>query len=71
MALSQNKKAKIWSIPVQLIKAIARVGDFFHLPLRKLTESYLVSNQKIKNALGVEKMPVGRRKDLGKRWRVF
>ena len=24
----------------------------------KLTESYLVSNRKIKNALGIEKMPV-------------
>lgn len=63
MALSQNKNAKIWSIPVKAIKAIAWVGDFFHLPLnserlRKLTESYLVSNQKIKHALGIEKMPV-------------
>lgn len=63
MALSQNKKAKIWSIPVKLIKIIARAGDFFHLPLNserlgKLTESYLVSNQKIKHALGLDKMPV-------------
>jgi nucleoside-diphosphate-sugar epimerase len=63
IALSQNKKAKIWSIPVKPIKAIARVGDFFHLPLnserlRKLTESYLVSNQKIKHAIGIDKMPV-------------
>jgi nucleoside-diphosphate-sugar epimerase len=74
MALSQNKKAKIWSIPVKPIKAIARVGDFFHLPLnterlRKLTESYLVSNQKIKHALGIDKMPVtaidGMQKTLG------
>jgi len=63
MALSQNKKARIWSIPVKPIKAIARAGDFFHLPLnserlRKLTESYLVSNQKIKHAIGIDKMPV-------------
>lgn len=63
MAVSQNKKAKIWSIPVQLIKMIARSGDFMHLPLNserleKLTESYVVSNQKIKLALGVDKMPV-------------
>ena len=34
MALSQNKKAKIWSIPVKSINAIARVGDFLHLPLQ-------------------------------------
>jgi len=63
IAFSQSKKAKIWSIPVKSIKAIARVGDFLHLPLnserlRKLTESYLVSNQKIKHALGINKMPV-------------
>lgn len=63
MAVSQNKKAKIWSIPVQLVKMIARSGDFMHLPLNserleKLTESYVVSNQKIKLALGVDKMPV-------------
>lgn len=63
MALSQNKKAKIWSVPVKLVKMIARGGDFFHLPLNterlwKLTESYVVSNQKIKKALGVDKMPV-------------
>jgi len=63
MALTQNKKAKIWRIPVKSIKIIARAGDFFHLPLnterlRKLTESYLVSNQKIKHAIGIDKMPV-------------
>ena len=63
IASSQNKKAMIWSIPVKSINAIARIGDFFHLPLnserlKKLTESYLVSNQKIKHALGLDKMPV-------------
>jgi len=62
IALSQNKKAKIWHIPVKLIKMVARIGDFSRLPLnserlKKLTESYIVSNQKIKNALGIEKMP--------------
>ena len=63
MASSQNKKAKIWNIPIKLIKAIAKTGDFLHLPLdserlKKLTESYVVSNQKIKKALGIKKMPV-------------
>jgi len=71
MAYSQNKNAKIWNIPVKLIKAIARVGDFFHLPLRKLTESYLVSNQKIKNALGVEKMPFSAAIGLQKTFESF
>ena len=63
MALSQNRKAKIWNIPVKLIETIAGFGDYFHIPLnsqrlRKLTESYLVSNHKIKHALGIDKMPV-------------
>ncbi len=63
MALSQDKKARIWHLPVNSIKVIARAGDFFHLPLnserlRKLTESYVVSNQKIKHALNIDRFPV-------------
>ena len=62
IAHSRNKKANIWRIPVNPIKIIARLGDIFHLPLnsdrlRKLTESYLVSNQKIKNAINIKQMP--------------
>ena len=63
MAASHNKKARIWNIPAGLIETIARFGGILHLPLnserlKKLTESYQVSNQKIKKALGIEKMPV-------------
>jgi nucleoside-diphosphate-sugar epimerase len=63
MANSQNQKARIWNVPIWFIKALARAGDFLHLPLnserlKKLTETYVVSNQKLKNALGIEKMPV-------------
>jgi len=76
MAESQNKKARIWHIPVQLIKTIAQLGDFLHLPLnserlRKLTESYIVSNQKIKNALNIEKMPVSAHDGLIKTFKSF
>ena len=61
---------------VSLIKAIARLNDFFHLPLnserlRKLSESYLVSNQKIKDALGLEKMPVSAINGLQKTFESF
>ena len=50
MASSQNKKAKILRIPAKLFKNIAQCGDRIHLPLnserlKKLTESYLVSNR--------------------------
>ena len=46
-----------------MISLLAKSGDIFHLPLnserlKKLTESFIVSNQKIKSALGIEKMPV-------------
>jgi nucleoside-diphosphate-sugar epimerase len=63
MAGSQNKKARIWNIPAKLIESIASAGNLFHFPLnserlKKLTESYVVSNQKIIKALGIEKMPV-------------
>ena len=76
MASSQNKKAKIWHIPVKLIKTTARVGDFSHLPLnserlKKLTESYVVSNQKIKKALGIEKMPVSAEDGFKKTFESF
>ena len=69
MASAQHKKAKIWSIPAGLIKTMARLGDFLHLPLnserlKKLTESYVVSNEKIKKALGIEKMPVTAKEGL-------
>jgi len=63
MALSQNQKANNWKIPVKVIETLVRIGDSLHLPLnsqrlKKLTESYLVSNQKIKQAFGIDKMPV-------------
>ena len=76
MASSQNKKAKIWRIPAKMIKAVARMGDLMHLPLnserlKKLTESYLVSNQKIKKALGIKKMPVSAEEGLKKTFESF
>jgi hypothetical protein len=71
MADSQQKKARIWNIPASMIEAIARFGSVVHLPLnserlKKLTESYVVSNNKIKQALGIEKMPVTAIDGLGR-----
>jgi len=58
-----NKKEKIWNINKKLIRLLADIGDLLPIPLnnerlKKLTESYVVSNNKIKNVLGVDKMPV-------------
>lgn len=66
---SLGKKAHIWKLPKGLMTGIAKIGGALHLPLdserlRKLTESYISSNAKIKKALGVEKMPVDAREGL-------
>ena len=66
---SLGKKAHIWRLPKGLMTGIAKVGGWLHLPLnpdrlQKLTENYVSSNEKIKKALGIEKMPVDARKGL-------
>lgn len=63
MASLLNKKIFILKIPQGIIKLVANAGDLIKIPLnnerlRRLTESYVVSNQKLKNALGIEKMPI-------------
>ena len=60
---SIGKKARIWCLPKGLMMGIAKIGGWLHLPLnpdrlQKLTENYVSSNAKIKNALGIEEMPV-------------
>lgn len=57
IAESKDKKASILKINITIIKILARVGDFLNLPLnserlQKLTESYVVSNAKLKSVLG-------------------
>ena len=57
IAQSKHTKAKLWRIPISVIKLAARIGDVLHLPLhserlQKLTESYQVSNAKLVNAIG-------------------
>ena len=62
-------KPNIWKLNVSLVKFIALVGDKVHLPLnterlKKLTESYTVSNQKIKNALNINQLPTSSEEGL-------
>ncbi len=52
-----------WKINRGLISFFAKTGDKLHLPLnseklKKLTESYIVSNKKIKDALNIAQLPV-------------
>ncbi|TCC96232.1 NAD-dependent epimerase/dehydratase family protein [Pedobacter hiemivivus] len=56
-------KAKLWKISPVLIQCIAKIGNVLYLPLnterlKKLTESFIVSNEKIKRALNIKKFPV-------------
>jgi len=57
-----NKKNLSLAIPKTIIKGIAKIGDVIKLPLnseavQKMTENYRVSNEKIKVAIGVDKLP--------------
>jgi nucleoside-diphosphate-sugar epimerase len=59
---SIDRKASIWNINQKLIQSLAKTGDVLHLPLnterlQKLTESYVVSNEKLKKALEIKMMP--------------
>ena len=76
IAQSVDKNPQILNIPVGFMKGIAKVGDTLRLPLdsqrlQKLTENYVVSNDKLKKALGVERMPVTAREGLLKTLRSF
>ncbi|RZL54154.1 MAG: NAD-dependent epimerase/dehydratase family protein, partial [Pedobacter sp.] len=68
LAKSSGKKAKLWRISNGLIKSIAKLGDVLKLPLdterlNKLTENYIVSNKKIKEAIDLE-LPITTKKGL-------
>ena len=57
ISILNNKKPIIWNIWPSVIKFIAKVGDIVSLPLnserlKKLTESYEVSNKKILKNIG-------------------
>ena len=64
-----GKNAHIWHVKKGMMGRVAQLGTILHLPLnterfRKLTENYVVSNAKIKAALGVTQMPVGVKEGL-------
>lgn len=71
-----GKKAHIWHISRELMEGVAKLGTILHLPLnnerlRKLTENYVVSNEKIKRALGIKEMPVRAKEGLEQTIRSF
>ena len=75
IAQSQNRKPKVWKISRSLIEKAARMGDKLYLPLNserlhKLTSSYVVSNAKIKTAIG-KPLPISSRDGLMKTFQSF
>ena len=71
-----GKKPHIWKMNKRVMEGCAGLGTLMHLPLnterlRKLTENYVVSNAKIKAALGIDKLPVTAKEGLMKTIRSF
>jgi nucleoside-diphosphate-sugar epimerase len=71
-----GQRSRIWNLPCGMMNSLAKLGGLLHLPLnperlRKLTENYVVSNAKIKQALGIDKMPVCATEGLDKTIKSF
>lgn len=71
-----GKRPSKLAVPKGLVRMGAKVGDIFPLPLntkrlRKMTSDFLVSNTKIKAALGVESLPISAREGLLRTLRSF
>ncbi|MCE8615152.1 NAD-dependent epimerase/dehydratase family protein [Bacteroides fragilis] len=76
MCEAMGKQPHIWKMNKRFMEGCAGLGTLLHLPLnterlRKLTENYVVSNAKIKVALGIDKMPVTAKEGLMKTIRSF
>jgi nucleoside-diphosphate-sugar epimerase len=72
---SLEKKNKILNIPASWIKIIAKLGDTLNLPLnserlQKLTENYVVSNDKIVKAIG-KPLPISSTEGLLRTFQSF
>jgi len=75
LATSHNRKPRIWNISKGLIELGAKLGNVLKLPLneerlQKLTESYVVSNKKLMDAIG-KPLPVSSREGLLKTFQSF
>ena len=72
---STNNNPIMWRVSKRLIKNVAKLGDKINLPLnserlKKITESYVVSNKKIINAIGKE-LPICSKKGLLETFKSF
>ncbi len=75
LAEASSSKARLWRVPKSLIVGLAKIGESLHLPLnserlQKLTDSYVVSNEKLKETLNLE-LPCSAREGLLKTAKSF
>jgi nucleoside-diphosphate-sugar epimerase len=75
LGTSLHKKSRIWNLSQNVIRSMAKLGDHLHLPLnserlQKLTEDYVVSNEKIVTAMG-KGLPVSSRDGLVRTFESF
>ncbi|MBZ4191511.1 NAD-dependent epimerase/dehydratase family protein [Niabella beijingensis] len=77
IAKLEGKRPRLWAISSGFVSRLAKIGDTLRfLPLnserlKKLTESYIVSNQKIKKELNIEQLPTTSEEGLKKTIQSF
>ncbi|MCC9017153.1 NAD-dependent epimerase/dehydratase family protein [Flavobacterium lipolyticum] len=76
ISLTLERNNRSISIPKPIINGIAKLGDIVNFPLnsetvQKLTENYRVSNEKIKSAIGIQKLPFSAEQGLQKTIKSF
>ena len=75
ISVALGKKTHIWNVPQSLIKSLSKIGDILNLPLNnerlhKLTETYIVSNNKIINAIN-KPLPISANEGLIRTFNSF
>ena len=75
ISVALGKNPHIWNVPQSLIKSLSKIGDILSLPLNserlyKLTETYIVSNNKIINAIN-KPLPISAKDGLIKTFNSF
>lgn len=73
---AMDKKPSLWSLSRGFVRSLAKLGDTLRLPLnserlKKLTESYVIVNSKIKSVLDIDRFPVSAKEGLLKTLRSF
>ncbi|MDD5707218.1 MAG: NAD-dependent epimerase/dehydratase family protein [Kiritimatiellae bacterium] len=76
MAECLGRRPRVLRVNPRLVRLGAALGDRLHLPLNterlaKLTEPYVVSNERLRHALGLSHLPVAAEEGLRRTFRSF